>query len=51
MFANDVLKVLYAPHKVFKQVIQNPKYWGPILVFIIFIVARRGGCIIRFLRI
>lgn len=37
MFAADILKVLYAPHKAFKQITQEPKYWGPILIFIIFI--------------
>jgi hypothetical protein len=40
MFANDILKVFYAPHKVFKEVIQNPKYWGPLLVFIIVVAAQ-----------
>ena len=42
MFAVDVLKVLYAPHKVFKQIIQNPKYWGPILILLLFAGAETG---------
>lgn len=42
MFAADVLKVLYAPHKVFKQIVQNPKYWGPILVLLIFTGVQTG---------
>ena len=42
MFAADVLKVLYAPHKVFKQIVQNPKYWGPILVLLIFTAVQTG---------
>jgi hypothetical protein len=42
LFATDILKVLYAPHKVFKQIIQSPKYWGPILVFVIFIALQSG---------
>ena len=37
MFATDILKVLYAPKKVFKQIIQNPKYWGIIVVIILFV--------------
>lgn len=37
MFATDILKVLYAPKKVFKQIIQNPKYWGVIVVIILFV--------------
>ncbi len=42
MFATDILKALYSPHKVFKQIIQNPKYWGPLLIFIIFIGVQSG---------
>lgn len=37
MFVADILKVLYAPHKVFKTITQNPKYWGPLLIFVLFI--------------
>ena len=42
MFATDILKVLYAPHKIFKEIIQNPKYLGPLLVFILVIAAQFG---------
>ncbi len=42
MFAADILKVLYAPHKVFKQIIQNPKYWGPLLILLLFVGAQSG---------
>jgi hypothetical protein len=42
LFATDALKVLYAPHKVFDKIIQNPKYWGPLLIFIIFLAAQSG---------
>ena len=42
MFANDILKVLYAPHKVFKQITQNPKYWGPLLIIILFAALQTG---------
>jgi hypothetical protein len=42
LFAADILKVLYAPHKVFKQIIQNPKYWGPILILLLFAGAETG---------
>jgi len=37
-----IFKVIYAPHKAFKEVIQNPKYLGPILIMILFIVANVG---------
>lgn len=40
MFATDILKVLYAPHKVFKQIVQNPKYLGAIVVLLIFVAAQ-----------
>jgi len=42
LFATDILKVLYAPHKVFKQITQNPKYWGPLLIIIIFAALQTG---------
>lgn len=42
MFAADILKVLYAPHKVFKQIVQNPKYLGAIIVFILFVAVQTG---------
>jgi hypothetical protein len=40
LFAADILKVLYAPHKVFKQIVQNPKYWGAIVVLILFVATQ-----------
>jgi hypothetical protein len=40
--ASEVLKVLYAPHKAFREIIQNPKYMGPILILILFIAANIG---------
>ncbi len=42
MSASDILKVLYAPHKVFKEIIQNPKYWGPLLVLILVVATQSG---------
>lgn len=43
MFAADILKVIYAPHKAFKAIIQNPKYLGPTLIVILFIAASMGS--------
>jgi hypothetical protein len=37
LIIDDILKVIYAPHKVFKSIIANPKYLGAILVLILFI--------------
>jgi hypothetical protein len=39
----DILKVFYAPHKVFKDIIQNPRYLGALSVLIIFVVAQVGS--------
>ena len=40
MSATDVPQVLYAPHKVFKKIVHEPKYLGPLIVLIIFLVAQ-----------
>ena len=37
-----IFKAIYAPHKAFKEIIQNPKYIGPILIMILFIIANVG---------
>ena len=37
MIFNDILKVIYAPHKVFKDIVANPKYLGALIVLILFI--------------
>ncbi|MDH5482805.1 MAG: hypothetical protein OEY22_08005 [Candidatus Bathyarchaeota archaeon] len=42
MFAYGILKLIYAPHKAFKEMIQNPKYHGPILIMILFAAAYTG---------
>lgn len=35
----QILKTLYAPHKAFKEIIQNPKYLGPLLIMVMLVVA------------
>ena len=42
MVVKDILQVLYAPHKVFKKIVQNPGYLGPFILILIFVVARVG---------
>jgi hypothetical protein len=42
LFAYGIFKVIYAPRKAFKEIIQDPKYFGPILIMILFIVADVG---------
>ena len=39
----NIFKVIYAPQKAFKEIIQNPKYIGPILIMILFVAAYTGG--------
>lgn len=43
MVAKDILRVLYAPHKVFKDIIQKPGYLGPFILLLIFVVAQVGS--------
>ena len=43
MVANDILRVLYAPHKAFKDIIENPRYVGPFILLLIFVVAQVGS--------
>jgi len=43
LVVKDILRVLYAPHKVFKDIIQNPKYWGPFILLLIFVLAQVGS--------
>lgn len=43
MIADDIIKVLYAPHKAFKKIIQEPKYLGPFVLLIIFLLAQVGS--------
>ncbi len=40
MFASDILKVIYAPHKVFKQIVQNPKYIGVLVIVLLFVAVQ-----------
>jgi hypothetical protein len=37
LIIDDILKVVYAPHKVFKDIVANPKYLGALIVLLLFI--------------
>lgn len=39
MYLSKVLKVLYSPRKTLKEIIQEPKYIGPILIILLLIAA------------
>jgi hypothetical protein len=41
--AFNILKVVYAPHKAFKEIVQKPKYYGPILIMILSILVSVGS--------
>lgn len=43
MFAYGVFKVIYAPRETLREVVQNPKYFGPILIMVLFIAANMGS--------
>jgi hypothetical protein len=43
LVVKDILRVLYAPHKAFKDIIQNPKYLGPFILLLIFVLAQVGS--------
>lgn len=43
MVVQEILRVLYAPHKVFKSIIQKPGYLGPFILLIIFVLAQVGS--------
>jgi hypothetical protein len=42
LIIDDLLKVIYAPHKAFKSIVENPKYLGAILVVVLFIALSIG---------
>ena len=42
MFAYGIFKVIYSPFKAFKEIIKNPKYTGPILIMVLFVLASIG---------
>jgi hypothetical protein len=43
LVVKDILRVLYAPHKVFKDIIQKPGYVGALILLIIFVLAQVGS--------
>lgn len=43
MAVKDILRVLYEPHKVFKDIIKDPNYLGPMILLIIFVLAQLVG--------
>ncbi len=42
MIIDDIVKVVYAPQKAFKQLIENPKYLGALLILLLFVGIQVG---------
>lgn len=42
-----ILKIIYAPHKAFKEIAQNKKFIGPLIVMLLFILAGVGSFYVR----
>jgi hypothetical protein len=42
LFLNDILQVIYAPKKAFKNIITNPKYLGVIVILVLFMGLQLG---------
>jgi hypothetical protein len=42
LILDDIPQVIYAPVKVFKKIIENPKYLGAIIILLLFIVVQIG---------
>ena len=43
MATQDLIRVLYAPHKAFKDIVQKPGYIVPLFLLIIFVVTQVGS--------
>jgi len=39
----DLLRIIYAPHKAFKDIIKTPSYLGPMILLIIFVLPQLGS--------
>ena len=37
MVFKEILGVIYAPHKTFKKIAENPKYWGVAIIIVLFV--------------
>jgi hypothetical protein len=37
LIIDDILQVIYAPHKAFKNIVTNPKYLGALIILLLFI--------------
>lgn len=45
---NDLAEVVYAPQRIFKKIVENPKYWAILIIFILFIGLQIGYEYVQF---
>ncbi len=43
MATQDIIRVLYAPHKAFKDIVQKPGYLVPLFLLVVFVLAQVGS--------
>jgi hypothetical protein len=42
MSMREVFRILYAPHKAFKEIVQKPGYKGPLIIMLLFVLSFAG---------
>lgn len=42
MILKDIAEVVYAPQRLFKKIIEKPKYWAILLIFVLFVGVQLG---------
>lgn len=43
MVVQEILEVFYAPHRAFRKIVQNPKFLGPLLILVIYVLVQVGS--------
>ncbi len=43
LVVQEILEVLYAPHRAFRKIVQDPKFLGPLLILVIFLAVQVGS--------
>jgi hypothetical protein len=43
LVVQEILEVFYAPHNAFKKIVQKPKFLGPFVILIIFLLVQVGS--------
>ena len=43
MVVQEILEVFYAPHRAFRKIAQNPKFLGPLLILVIYVLVQVGS--------